>query len=179
MVFPKNNKIYFSRIIRNILFLVLVAFSIVAVINWLDRKGYAILYYVSFLQNPALAFNTRYGTSTGNLSGAMRIIGLHPIFGAGNSNFGNYFIGDSIYIVLLYETGIIGFFAYFAPFVKAFLQSLKKWDISKIAIILTFLLIGTGNAIQVSAYMIIFIAFSFDNTTKSEIKISNSRRLIN
>ena len=54
-------------------------------------------------------FETRYAEHTGYLSITMKEIGDNPLVGYGWTKKRGVFIGDSMYVVLLYQSGIVGF----------------------------------------------------------------------
>lgn len=133
-------------------------------VSWMQDNGFAIAYYLEFLKDPLRALNTRYDGETGNLSVAMDIIKSHPFFGVGHATFNNAFVGDSVYIVLLYQTGICGLLTYFVPYIVAFIRSMKKQLLLSSAILFTFVLIAIGNALHLSYFIIPFVALAFDNS---------------
>lgn len=128
------------------------------VVLWLDSRGFFIKYYLGFLSNPLQALASRYGSSSGNLSNTIGVISAHPIFGVGHAQFQDVFTGDSTYIVLLYQTGIIGLISYFLPYISAFGTALMRKKLLPCAVMLAFLMIGVGNPLQLSFYFIPFAA---------------------
>lgn len=137
---------------------VLSYFVIDYVITYLDSLGLAIQRYLAFLSDPFSALDTRYDSSSGNLSKAIEIIRNHFIIGVGNSQMNNAFIGDSVYIVLLYETGLIGLVAYFLPFVRIIIISIKKHQLICLPVLFAILLIAVGNAMHLSYFIVIYVA---------------------
>ena len=132
------------------------------VVLWMNDNGFAISYYLQFLKDPLKSLTTRYDDEVGNLSKAIDVIRAHPIFGVGHATFDDTFVGDSVYIVLLYQTGICGLIAYFVPYVVSFVRSFKKKLLVSSAILFAFVLIAIGNASQLSYYLIPFVAIAFD-----------------
>ncbi|MCI9141339.1 MAG: hypothetical protein HFH87_01800 [Lachnospiraceae bacterium] len=139
------------------------------VIIWMKDEGFAIAYYLDFLKNPLKAFRTRYDSQSGNLSVAIDIIKNNLLFGVGHAIFNDNFVGDSAYIVLLYQTGILGFIAYLYPYMKNFIRGMKKKELLKSSLILVFFLIIAGNALHLAYYLIPFAAVIFDNYSNKVI----------
>ena len=155
------NKIGVRTFFKVIGFLGCIIIFVLGVSNWLSSQGFAVKYYLSFLSNPFSALNTRYGSGSGNLTYAINTIKDNPIIGVGNAKLNNSFVGDSVYIVLLYETGIVGFFVYFLSYIRAFIINIKKRNKLSIVLFIVFALISFGNALQVSYYIILYVAVIF------------------
>lgn len=154
-------KINIKKIFMGILFIAVIFIVLFFIEEWMREKGYAIDYYLNFLTNPFKALNTRYSSETGILSTALVEISKNPIIGVGYSS-NNIFVGDSMYIVLLFETGIIGLITYAMPYVKSFIRAFKKRRIINISLIFAIWLLGVGNPLQVSFYIVIFAALAMD-----------------
>lgn len=129
--------------------------------NWLSNQGFAIKYYLAFLTDPFSALKTRYGKDSGNLSYAIATIRNNFLIGVGNAKINNSFVGDSVYIVLLYETGIVGLISYFFPFVESLIVNLRKKNTLAVVMFIIFLMISLGNSLQVSYYVIVCVAIIF------------------
>lgn len=142
-------------------------------VSWMKDNGFAIAYYLEFLKDPLKALNTRYDGETGNLSVAMDIIKSHPLFGVGHATFDNAFVGDSVYIVLLYQTGVCGLVAYFIPYIVSFTRSIRKKLLVSSAVLFAFVLIAIGNALQLSYFLIPFVAFAFDASQENTVVKQN------
>lgn len=146
-VITKSFKLLFS--------VAIICFALNYVITFLSEEGFAITYYMSFLQNPFKALDSRYSVN-GNLDTAIELIKSNFIFGVGNSH-PEVFVGDSAYVVLLYETGIIGFISYFSSYIKSLNSAIKHKNVAQVSMISAILLIAFGNALQVSSFIILFV----------------------
>ncbi len=151
---------------------------LVLIAVWLESKGYFILYYLEFLKDPLKAFETRYNSETGILSGAMKIIKANLLFGVGNRVFPDVFVGDSVYVVLLYETGILGLLAYMFPYIFAFVRSIREKQLSQSAILFAFALVATGGSFYLSYFWVLFSAFIFGSLSKTENTGYSSERIL-
>ena len=157
-----------KRILKAIGYLCLCMLILISGVYWLQSHHFAISYYLSFLTDPFAAFNTRYDSESGNLRAAIETIKNHIFFGVGNANFNNAFLGDSVYVVLLYQTGLVGFVTYFYPYMRGFVKNFKSKRLVGVALILEFLLIAFGNTIHVSYVSIPFVALmlNYDEVCK-------------
>lgn len=167
LLFFSERKISIKTIFNGLVLTCGVVVAIYYVVSWLRSGGYAITYYLSFIRNPLSALNTRYSSDSGNLSLAIDIIKNNFVIGVGNANINNSFVGDSVYIVILYETGIIGMFTYFYPYIMATIENIRSKKILGISLFLVLLLIALGNALQVSYYILMFVALILEVSSDS------------
>ncbi len=131
------------------------------VVPWMEKEGFAIAYYLKFLTEPLEALSSRYDSNSGQLAEAMAIIEQNFLFGVGHATFNGVFIGDSVYIVLLYHTGLVGLISYLLPFVIVLFRSIKSKNLVKSSLVIVFFLIATGNSLYLSHWVIPFVAVMF------------------
>lgn len=138
---------------------------LIIVVLWMQQKDFAISWYLKFLTDPFAALETRYNSSSGILAGTMKVIGEHWLFGVGNASFEGVFIGDSTYVVLLYQTGALGLITYLFPYCVVLFSSIMKKDIVKSSVVVVFFLIALGSAL-LSCWFIVFAAILFGTNQK-------------
>lgn len=170
--FLKKSKMS-NQLLKILLLAILGGVALVLIVSWMKDKGFTIAYYLDFLTKPFEALATRYDSDSGILAESINIIKDHFIFGVGHATFEGAFIGDSLYIVLMYQTGIIGLVAYLFPYIVSFFDSIKKEDLTKGALIIVFLLIGIGNSLHLSYWVVPFVAivFSIDTANKEKTRL--------
>ncbi len=168
-----------SSAIKIPLFILVGGATLLTLISWLRSKGYFIDYYLAYLTDPFKALSTRYDSSSGILSQTIQVVKDNFLFGVGEAQVNNAFIGDSTYIVLLYQTGIIGLVVFLVPFIFNFLSSYNQNRMVECCVILAFLLVGIGSSLSFVYYMTPFYAFLFNKRkekTKEEMGILLSKR---
>ncbi|MCQ6523663.1 MULTISPECIES: hypothetical protein [Bacillus] len=130
-------------------------------VDLLEKAGFAISWYVRFLKNPFEAFGTRYDAGTGILTETYEIINQNLIFGVGPSKIGDAFVGDSMYINILYTSGILGFCIFFGVLMSSlFINSIKK-NATAIMCSLTIILGGFAAPIHLNIVSVAFLAYIF------------------
>ncbi|MCL0063353.1 hypothetical protein M1N11_04245 [Peptococcaceae bacterium] len=72
------------------------------------EKGFGIIWYLQFLTKPLEAFVTRHDLQEGSLVAAKEVIYNNLLIGVGKTQPLGEFLGDSLYVVLLHNTGILG-----------------------------------------------------------------------
>ena len=123
--------------------------------NYLNEKGYAINYYLSFLTNPLSSLDTRY---SGNLVNTTAIIKSNILFGVGSAVFTDVYVGDSLYYSLLYQVGVVGLLLFLLPLFVVLLRSFNRNFKIEGLLIMCFLLIGVGSPVQLAFYTVPFVA---------------------
>lgn len=98
----------YRRIIRNGGFLIFTTGLIVIVGLELYRRGMPIGTYVGALVNPDDIFESRIGLA-GSLQGALSVITDNWLFGVGMTFPRGEFLGDSSYVNILHDVGVVGF----------------------------------------------------------------------
>lgn len=111
-----NRKILLAPVVVIVFFII--------IIQLLEQHGTAIAWYTDYLTHPLDSFDSRYSSNTGLLSDMYSIIKENLIIGVGSTAIEDVFIGDSMYIVILYNTGIVGFLLYFEILISATLKNL-------------------------------------------------------
>lgn len=78
-------------------------------ITFLNESGLNIIRYISFLDDPLRAFETRYaGTENTTLDVTMEVVKANWLTGVGFTAPRGEFLGDSTYVLILHAAGIFG-----------------------------------------------------------------------
>ena len=125
--------------------------------SWMREKDFAIDWYLKYIFDPMSALSTRYDSTDGFLVQTIEIIKKHPLIGVGNASFDGAFVGDSSYVVILYETGIVGLIVYFIPYLVGLCYSIKTRNVISCSLIVTFLLIAIGGSLHFSNLIVLFV----------------------
>lgn len=163
-----------KRLFKIMLLIAIGGAGLIFVFYWMQKKDFAIAWYLRYLTDPFAALETRYDSDSGILSETMDVICEHFLFGVGHAEFAGAFVGDSSYMVLLYRTGIIGLFLYLFPFGIVLLKATERADIVKSSLIVTFLLIAVGNSMYLSYWFIPFAAVMFESCPKRKSSCEKS-----
>ena len=91
------------------------------------------------------------------MSSAIKVSLNQILVGSGATSLNNI-VGDSLYVTIFMETGIIGLILYAVYYLSILLSALRKKDSHFILIILCWLLCGLGLSINTSFSLIIFMA---------------------
>ena len=144
------------------------------VVMWLNARGIFINYYLRFLLKPFDALKTRYSPESGILSGTIEQIKQNFWLGLGFENTNSdVFVGDSLFVEIMYHTGFVGLILYLTPYFCAFVNLVRKNNFLGVSFIVAFMLCATAFPITVSPYFVVFIATVFDiEGNKSTIVIS-------
>ncbi len=166
----KQTKITSNNLIKISLYVCSAILILSIVIDWLRDSGFTINYYLRFLTNPFAALETRYDSDSGNLVPAISMIKEHFLFGVGNYKGGEIFLGDSSYIVILYNTGIIGLLLYFIPYMTALFSAIRQKDVLHVSMVVSIALILVGNSLHWTGLLapFAFVAL-YENKFKGEI----------
>lgn len=142
-------------------------------VDLLEKAGFAISWYIRFLKNPFEAFGTRYDAGTGILTETYEIINQNLIFGVGPTPIGDAFVGDSMYISILYMSGIIGLFLFLGILISAIVISLIEKDTIAVLCGLVILLGGLAAPIDLSIISAPLITYIF-----SKVELIRGERMI-
>ncbi|QZY55556.1 hypothetical protein [Crassaminicella profunda] len=140
--------------------------SILVVLNLADKFNIGLYWYLDYLMKPLQAFNTRYVSYTSGVAINLKVIKDNIIMGVGPNTVLGEFLGDSMYLTVIHNTGIIGSVILLSFFGKlGFLTVINK-DISKLLMILVLFLVGFAYPILFTKFGSIIIAFSYLTTKK-------------
>lgn len=142
-------------------------------VDLLEKAGFAISWYIRFLKHPFEAFGTRYDAGTGILTETYEIINQNLIFGVGPTPIGDAFVGDSMYISILYMSGIIGLFLFLGILISAIVINLIEKDTIAVLCGLVILLGGLAAPIDLSIISAPLIAYIF-----SKVELIREERMI-
>lgn len=100
-------------------------------------------YYFNFVKNPIDALNTRY-SSTGNVLPAISVFKEHPIFGVGVGSISGEFVGDSAFVNILHNTGVVGALLITSYMVSLIARFFKEKNYIAFSVFIAILLAGIG-----------------------------------
>lgn len=124
-------------------------------------------YYFGLFTNPLQIFQNRYGSSinmgdpnaTSGMAGMLAMFMKHPIIGVGMVAVLDEFAGDSQYLSLLHDGGIVLFVITLSFYISVFMRQRKAKGLSQMMILFALLFVALAtNVFTVSNY-IPFIAF--------------------
>lgn len=81
--------------------------AVVAVGVLLYQRDFAIIWYLEFIFDPARALETRYTSPAGTLHETLTVVGDNWFTGVGMTTIREEFLGDSTYIRLLHDGGVV------------------------------------------------------------------------
>jgi hypothetical protein len=179
----KEKVSYFSKI----LLLLIAIFALSSTINLSLEKGFSKERYFEFLSKPFEAFAPRYDLNSGNLSATISSIKQHWFLGVGATRNEWEFVGDSLYVTVLYEAGIFGLAALFLLYFRGFKCSYAKREIAGFLALTVSLISNTGLSLLFSVHGLLPIAFAlipkdekmtekevpFHSTNSSSVKLPN------
>lgn len=140
-------------------FPVLIAPIAILTIKYLEQKGTFIMWYLNFLFKPFESLSTRYSASTGILKDTYSVIFNNLFFGVGLTNVNNTFAGDSMYINILYTTGLIGLVVLIAIMFSPTISIIKARNGTSIMILMSFLMAGFAAPVHVEIIALPFVAY--------------------
>jgi hypothetical protein len=135
--------------------------SFMVTVQLLERQGTAISWYLAFLTKPSEALITRYDSTSGNLSDTYSTIANNWLLGVGGTSLFGDFMGDSMYIGILYSTGVLGFLVYFSTLFGSALKNLKLRNITALLSLIAICLSGLGVPIHLDIISVSFLTYMF------------------
>lgn len=135
----------------------------IVTVQLLRQHGTTINYYIRFLSKPFEALSTRYDASSGILADAYSTISGNWLFGVGGTPLGNDFIGDSMYLEVMYSTGIIGIIIYFSALIRASITNLKLRNVTALLCFIAICLGGFAAPVQLHFISVSLLAYMFSN----------------
>ncbi len=174
-------KMFTMRIKDFLKIIVLIFIGVIGLLllmQWMQKENYAIMWYLNYLTDPLKALETRFNSDSGFLVGTIEIIKKHLLFGVGDATFEGAFIGDSTYVVLLYNVGLVGLVTYLLPYCFELFKAIYYLDVLKSSLIITLLLIAVGSSLHVAYWIIPFVVIIFDYSEKESKNECNIEQLI-
>jgi O-antigen ligase len=145
-------------------------------VNYAESKGVPVHWYLAFLQKPFEAFETRYNSSTGVQQEAIEVIKQNPIIGVGFTNPKGEFQGDSFYLGVLHDTGIIGLTIFCLIFMYIIKEIIQSRDTSKFLVFTSLLLYSFAFPAVFNILGVLTIGYAHSYQNKMSI---NKRRMAN
>ena len=138
----------------------------IVVISYLEKQGTSILWYVRYLQKPFESLTSRYDKASGLLSNTYSVIRDNLLIGVGSKSFKDVFIGDSMYVRLMYETGIIGTGIYLMILVSTIIKNIRYRNITALLCTIAICLAGFAIPVQSNIISIPLLAYIFCKSEK-------------
>jgi hypothetical protein len=126
-----------------------------------------LLRYLSYLDNPLQIFASRYSEDQASLIKTLDVFKKYYVIGVGLTLHKNEFLGDSMYIALLHNTGVLGAFFMFFLFLSLLTKFHKLKNYPYFFILISFLMSGLAYGIYSSLLGSIILACSLKEFTRS------------
>ena len=123
------------------------------------QKGLVIDHYLSYVYQPFKALASRYDGTEGILSETRIVILDNFLFGVGKTQVAGEFLGDSLYTMVLHDTGIMGVILLLTAFIYLGIQALRRRMITHLLLLSAALLAGIGIPSVFNIFGAIFIGF--------------------
>jgi len=146
---------------------------LIVVVKVLERQGLFIFWYLEYLLKPFEVFKTRYDAIQGILANTYSIIQDNWLIGVGTISIKDVFTGDSMYIDLIYTSGIVGLLIYFKILLGATIRNIKYGNTTAVLGIFAICLAGIGAPIQFDILSAILISYLFTKAEKSKFTKNN------
>lgn len=184
----------YRKILGKSVLLLLTAFGITVLSAYcFGLLGQVQYYFGTLLSNPLRAFRGRYGNSismwgdsaaTFGLAGTLALFRKHPVIGVGMVEVFEEFIGDSQYLSLLHNGGIMLFAATLLFYISVYMRQRKTKGLPQMMILTALMFAGLAMNVLTVANLVPFIAISIgiegmgkqtDNDSCSDIRIKQYR----
>lgn len=139
-------------------------------IKFAIEKGVGIMWYLQFLTKPLETFATRYDLQEGALATTMEVIYNNLLIGVGLTQIRDEFLGDSLYIVLLHNTGILGAMLFIVIITLLVLKAFSSRNLPALMMVFALLLGGFAMPTFISLIGAVVIAYA----TVQPLKISKT-----
>ncbi len=150
-------KIKNKRIIYYPLILGAVFFIVASVLeNYMTHASW----HMKFLFEPTSVFSTRYDSTAGILSETYDVIKENFIIGLGFSNV-DLFIGDSMYIVLLLTSGLLGTIYFLGVLLSATIKNFKLMNTTGTLCFISLCIAGLAAPVHIGVESAIILAYIF------------------
>ncbi len=175
VIFFRKNKKLMPKSETSIVLLVIVVIIFIPIIFVvMAQKGFPVMYYLKYLVHPFQSFSTRYSGDTGDLISAIKIFKENFLIGVGATAPLNEFIGDSTYVLILHNTGLLGAFSFVILIFVLLLKSFRRLE----ALLMFISLILSGFAISAFFCMLGVLIISYiDSLPLPELVAHKSRYL--
>jgi len=107
-----------------------------------DEMGIPVYWYASYLSNPLESFSTRFDINAGNLRPTLKVVEENFLIGVGQTQPYGEFIGDSFYVVILHNSGLIGAFVWFLLLSTLLYKAFRTRDLGRILLVFSLFLSG-------------------------------------
>lgn len=155
--------------VKNIKIL-LIPFLIVPVgliaVYYLEKQGTFILWYIEYLLKPFEAFTSRYDKYSGILTDTYLLIRDNLLIGVGAKLFDGVFTGDSMYVGLMYNTGILGTSLYFIILIVSSIRNIKYKHLTALLCAIAIILVGFAAPIQFDILSAPLLAYLYTESEK-------------
>jgi len=169
--FKLRNIVSFFLLILSVLLIVHFGYTFLIQKTAINSK--VIEYYFGMVSDPIKALQTRY-LAQGNLQDSFAVIINNPIFGVRLSSVKGEFTGDSTYVQLLHNTGIIGLLVMIIFFIGVIKFYYRKRDEIAFVVIVAGLIAGIGIPIFTEIMFIVPLGFSLAKQKNYYVKIKEN-----
>lgn len=107
-----------------------------------DEMGIPVYWYANYLSNPLESFSTRFDINAGNLRPTLKVVEENFLIGVGDTQPYGEFIGDSFYVVILHNSGLIGAFILFLLLLTLLYKAFRTRDLGRILLVFSLFLSG-------------------------------------
>jgi len=161
IIFPLKIKIKISskKMVRLLVIVMLVAIMAVGFFQVATKQGFYVNYYFEYLLKPLKALEARYNLDESVLSLTIKAIKNNFLIGVGMTKPFGEFIGDSAYVMLVHNTGLLGSILFVLIIGILIHKSLVKRNLAALMIIVALMLSGVSTPCFFSLVGIIIISY--------------------
>ncbi|HXE57623.1 MAG TPA: hypothetical protein VNK43_06445 [Gemmatimonadales bacterium] len=114
------------------------------VVNWMRGRGMPVDWYLGYFTRPTDALVTRYAAADGGLNAAMQVFRENWVLGVGFTRPSGEFLGDSLYVTVLHDAGVVGGALFFAYVLWLGVAALAGRDLERLGILVAFVIAGVA-----------------------------------
>jgi len=175
VLFPLRSKIKIDlkKMVILVVIVMLVAIMAVGFIQVVTKQGFFVSYYFGYLLKPLEALESRYNLDEGILSLTIEVIKNNFLIGVGMTRPLGEFIGDSGYIILLHNTGLLGGILFVFIIGMIIYKSFIERNLTALMMVFALLLSGLATPCFFSLVGIIIISYADSISSKITSKDIN------
>lgn len=164
--------------VRNIITIILIGVAVAIFWSIKDRlrMGDTFEYYINVIFSGDI-FDSRYG-DTGVTDAAFQVFQNNWLFGVGSTTVNNEFLGDSQYIGILHDTGVIGMFFILCLLLQLAIKAIKMQDLVCSILICVIIILSFAGTTIFSTQGIIFLTFISVSLKNRKVIKEDQRYLI-
>jgi len=172
IIFPLRVKIRISskKMVRLLLIVMLVAIMVGGFFRVATNQGFYVNYYFEYLLKPLEALESRYNLNENVLSLTVKAIKNNFLIGVGMTQPLGEFIGDSAYIMLVHNTGLLGSMLFVFIIGILIYKSFIKRNLTALMMVFALLLCGFATPCFFTLVGIIIISYADSIPSKITLK---------